>query len=73
MARPSFFPSTPDQFISELERRAPEPRPSPADCIERVMFDAGRRALALEMRDFLASTQKEPPSVHRQDTRQDRG
>lgn len=65
MARPSFFPTTPDQFIAELERRAPEPRPSSSQSLSEVMWDAGRRSLVLEMRDFLALTQKARSDVPR--------
>lgn len=54
----SLFPATPDQFIAELERRAPERVAQPAMSRDQTMYDAGRRSLAVEMRDFLAKTRK---------------
>jgi hypothetical protein len=58
MARPKFFPTNPEQFLAELERRAPEPRFGPDMTEQQMRHDAGRRSLVLEMRDFLAFTQK---------------
>ncbi|MFN3582788.1 hypothetical protein [Phenylobacterium sp.] len=66
MAR--LFPRTPDEFIAELERRAPEPRHGPDRSIEQIMFDSGRRALALEMRDFFTASFNRAPDVRRQET-----
>lgn len=52
------FPRTPEQFLEELERRAPEPRPGPEQSIEQIMFEAGRRSIAREMRDLYHLTRK---------------
>lgn len=65
MARSTFFPQTPDQFVAELLKRAPEPRISPSTSRDESMFDAGRRALALEMQEFLRLTQKAREDVPR--------
>lgn len=64
MARPTFFPQTPEGIVAELERRAPEVRVHPGMTEAQIMFDAGRRALALEMRDFRDQLQK-ARDVHR--------
>ncbi|MFN3573636.1 MAG: hypothetical protein ACK4TR_08925 [Phenylobacterium sp.] len=61
MAR--LFPRTPDEFIAELERRAPEPRFGPDQTERQVMFDAGRRAVVREMRDFFIATFNRNPDV----------
>lgn len=65
MAR--LFPRTPDEFIAELERRAPEPRNGPDRSHDQIMYDAGRRALVLEMRDFYTATFNREPDVRRKE------
>ena len=61
MAKP--FPSSPAEFLAELERRAPEPRPGPDQSDRQIMFEAGRRALALEMRDMFNQSLKSKSGV----------
>lgn len=58
MSPQKFFPATPDQVVADLERRAPEVRIHPGMTEGEIMFAAGRRSLALELRDFLSNLQK---------------
>lgn len=51
------MPATIQGFIAFLERRYPEPKPRPGQTLEEVMFAAGQRSVALQMRaEFEAET-----------------
>lgn len=51
------MPATIRDFIAFLEERFPETKPRPGQTVEEIMFTAGQRSVALQMRaEFEAKT-----------------
>lgn len=44
------IPASIKDFIDFLDRRFPEPKPRPGQTLEEVMFAAGQRSVAIQMR-----------------------
>ncbi|QOC54145.1 hypothetical protein [Caulobacter vibrioides] len=61
---PNLFPVTVEQFLTELDRRFPEPRPSPTDNPRETDWKLAQRSVYLQMQDaFDAAQRKDTPGV----------
>jgi len=53
------FPVTVAEFLEYLDFKFPEPEPKAGDTLDTIMFKAGQRAVALQMRrEFEASLKR---------------
>ncbi|PXA91187.1 hypothetical protein DMC25_06435 [Caulobacter sp. D4A] len=55
---PNLFPKTVEQFLADLDRRFPEPRPSPTDDPRQVTWDLAQRAVYLTMQDAYETSRR---------------
>jgi hypothetical protein len=56
----SFFPSSVDMLIDELDKRFPEPAIGPDDTMDKIKFDAGQRSVVTYLKRWRAQAAAGP-------------
>lgn len=49
------LPDTVEELLRLLDEIIPEPSPRPSDSREKIMFDAGRRSVVLQLKELRAN------------------